>query len=228
MSTLLNLSLILLLIVHPVVILALSALNWRANSGLWRWVTPFVLIPWFAAVVWFSEQPASRDVASLPSPMAIVMTIPIVVGLGLMLLPAWRKFLSNMPQGWLIGVQVYRVLGFSFGVGWVLRLFPAELGAVTGIMDILIGLSAVWVVSQLQARNSRRTVMLWNVFGLLDFTWAVTLVLLAAPTPIQLLRLTPGVEAMGTQPFVLIAMWAVPFSILLHTASLLKLANRQP
>jgi hypothetical protein len=94
---------------------------------------------------------------------------------------------------------------------------------VTGVMDILIGLSALWVVRQLGRPVGRRAALIWNVFGLLDFAWAVPLVLLAAPTPLQVLQLNPGVEAMGTQPFVLIAMWAVPFSILLHAASFVQL-----
>jgi hypothetical protein len=65
------------------------------------------------------------------------------------------------------------------------------------------------------------------VFGLLDFAWAVLLALLAAPTSFQVLQLNPGVEAIGTQPFALIAMWAVPFSILLHAASLLNLRRTE-
>ncbi len=225
MNALLDLNLILLLLVHPVVILLLSVLNWRENAGRWRWVTPVVLFPWFAAVVWFSGQPTVQDLASLPPPMTVVITIPLVIGLGLLFWPAWRRFLHSLPQRWLIGVQVYRVLGYSFLVAWTLAIFPTELGLVTGLMDILIGLTALGVVSQLGRPTGRRTALIWNVFGLLDFTWAVPLVLLAAPTSFQVLQLNPGVEAMGTQPFVLIAMWAVPFSILLHAASLLKLVR---
>lgn len=86
-------------------------------------------------------------------------------------------------------------------------------------------MSALWVVRLLGRPAGRRAALIWNVFGLLDFAWAVPLVLLAAPTPLQALQLNPGVEAMGTQPFVLIAMWAVPFSILLHAAALLKLVR---
>jgi hypothetical protein len=227
MTALLDLNLILLLLVHPLVILVLSVLNGRTNAGLWRWVTPVVLFPWFGAVVWFSGQPAVQDLASLPPPMTLVITIPLVIGLGLMFLPAWRRFLANLPQDWLIGLQVYRVLGYSFLVAWTLEIFPTELGLITGLMDILIGLSALWVVRLLGRPAGRRAALIWNVFGLLDFAWAVPLVLLAAPTSFQVLQLNPGVEAMGTQPFVLIAMWAVPFSILLHAASLLNLARTE-
>jgi hypothetical protein len=92
-------------------------------------------------------------------------------------------------------------------------------------MDIAIGVTALWVIRQLGRPTGRRAALVWNVFGLLDFAWAVSLVLLAAPTAIQVLTLSPGVEAMGTQPFALLAMWALPFSILLHAASLLKLVR---
>lgn len=223
MAALLDLNLILLLLVHTLVIVILSVLNWRAHRGLWRWVTPLVLFPWFALVVWFSGQPAAQDLASLPPPMTFAITIPLVIGLGLMFLPAWRDFLCNMSQRWLIGLQAYRVLGYSFLVAWTLGIFPAELGLVTGLMDILIGLSALWVVRQLGRPAGHRAALTWNVLGLLDFAWAMSVVLLAAPTPFQVLQLSPGVEAMGTQPFALMAMWALPLSILLHAASLLKL-----
>lgn len=226
MSALLDLSLILLLFVHPLVILALSIVNWRAQRGWHKVVTPVVLFAWFGAVVWISGQAFVQDFSSLPPPMAVVITIPIVVGLGLLFVPSHRTFLSRIPQGWLIGLQVYRVLGYSFLVAAMMKILPAELGLVTGVMDIAIGLMALWIVRQLRRPAGRSAALVWNVFGLLDFAWAVPLVLLAAPTAIQVLNLSPGIEAMGTQPFALIAMWALPFSILLHAASLVKLVRR--
>jgi hypothetical protein len=226
MTTLIDLSLILLLLAHPLVILILSIVNWRAQQGWMKIVTPVVLIPWFGAVVWLSGQTVVQDFTSLPPPMAVAIAIPLVVGLGLMVVPSHRTFLIRMPQGWLIGLQVYRVLGYSFLIAALLRILPAELGLVTGVMDIAIGVTAVWVVRQLGKPTGRRTALIWNVFGLLDFAWAVPVVLLASPTAIQVLQLNPGVEAMGTLPFALISMWALPFSILLHAASLLKLVRR--
>lgn len=225
MTALIDLCLILLLFAHPLVILALSIVNWRAQEGWQKIVTPVVLFPWFGAIVWLCNQAVVRDFVSLPPPMAVVITIPIVVGLGLLFVPAWRTFLIRMPQGWLIGLQGYRVLGYSFLAAALSRILPAELGLVTGVMDIAIGVTALWVIRQLGRPTGRRAALVWNVFGLLDFAWAVSLVLLAAPTAIQVLTLSPGVEAMGTQPFALLAMWALPFSILLHAASLLKLVR---
>lgn len=230
MRSLLDLTTIIFPIVHLVVIALLSIVAFRRNKGVWRLVTPLVLSTWFAVALWFSFQPAVRDLSSFPPPMAIVITIPLVVGIGLMFgSKAWRSFLLSFPQDWLIGVQVYRVLGYTFLVGWLLQIIPDGLGPITGVADVLIGMSAI-PVALYATRSAFRgrgwvVAVVWNIVGLLDFAWSVSITLLAAPTVVQILQLTPGVEAIGTQPFALIALWAVPFSILLHSASLYRLMS---
>jgi hypothetical protein len=61
----------------------------------------------------------------------------------------------------------------------------------------------------------------WNAFGILDLTVAVTAGFIT--TPSALFSYDPPNELISVFPLVLIAVYAVPLSILLHLASLAKL-----
>ena len=76
------------------------------------------------------------------------------------------------------------------------------------------------------ARAPRETaglVRAWNVFGILDLVVAVTTGFLTAPSLIQPFEFHPPSELMTVLPMVLIPVYLVPLSIVLHIASLAKL-----
>ena len=68
---------------------------------------------------------------------------------------------------------------------------------------------------------------MWNVFGLLDFTVAVSLGLLTSPGPLQLIVPDVVNSSLGLYPTVMIPAFAVPSSILLHALSLRQLFRRR-
>jgi hypothetical protein len=63
----------------------------------------------------------------------------------------------------------------------------------------------------------------WNALGILDLTVAVTTGFLTAPSLFQAVDVQPNSELMSVLPMVLIPIYLVPLSIVLHLASLAKL-----
>ena len=70
-------------------------------------------------------------------------------------------------------------------------------------------------------------VRLWNLLGISDLVIAVTMGFLTSPSPLQLAAFDRPSELIGMFPLVLIPVFAVPLSILLHIASLQRLKQDQ-
>lgn len=203
------------------IVAGLSLLVYRTQSS---YLGAVILLPWYAVIVVLSLTGVFADLNSLFSPLALAMTIPTVIGL-LLFRTAWlRDLIRRLPLDWLVRIQLYRVFGVAFLIGWLNGDLPLELGLTTGLYDIAIGVAALFVANRL---SNHRLVIAWNVLGLLDFAYAISLTLLAGP--LGVLSLTPGTEAIGQQPLAFISVFAVPVSILLHSAVLLRVAEqRQP
>ena len=72
-------------------------------------------------------------------------------------------------------------------------------------------------------RDAAGLVRAWNVFGILDLVVAVTTGFMTAPSAIQPIEVQPSSDLMTVLPMVLIPVYLVPLSIMLHFASLAKL-----
>jgi len=136
--------------------------------------------------------------------------------------------LDAMPATWLIALQVYRVLGSVFLIGWAGGTVPGIFGLPAGIGDVITGLLALPVAISVAAGTieGRRAAIAWNTFGLLDFTVAVSIGLVTSPGPLQLIVPSISNAQLGTYPSVLVPAFAVPSSILLHVLSLRQLYRR--
>lgn len=151
---------------------------------------------------------------------------PIVVGVVLYM--RWgmlRRVVESVPQEWVVGVQLYRVLGLMFLVLYAAGRLPGAFAWPAGAGDILVGLLAPFVALAYSSKSSYAAglVRAWNLFGLVDLIVAVTLGLLTSPSPLQMLSFEAPNELISAFPLVMIPVFLVPLSILLHLASLEKL-----
>ena len=92
-----------------------------------------------------------------------------------------------------------------------------------GVGDIIVGLLAP-IVALAYARDTRGNAGLvnaWNVFGILDLVVAVSTGFVTSPS--TLFTYQPPNELISAFPLVLIPVYLVPLSVLLHLASLAKL-----
>src|SRR5713101_1630801 len=98
-----------------------------------------------------------------------------------------------------------------------------------GAGDILVGLLAP-LVGIAYARRSRAAagwLRAWNLFGIGDLIVAVTTGLLTSPSRAQMLAFDKPDELISAFPLVMISVFLVPFSVLLHLASLKKLRESE-
>jgi hypothetical protein len=219
------------LAIHIAIVLGLwlalerTELSPRRRLGVWlAIVVPYTL---WLAVIWSAAingvfRPGNSTLPMVP----LAIFLPVIVGVPI-LLRSKRigEVLDAMPTSWLIGLQVYRVLGGIFLVGWARGVIPSLFALPAGIGDVTTGLLALPVAYALAARNSSatRAGIAWNVFGLLDFTIAVGIGLVTSPGPFQLINPSIPNTGLGLYPNVLIPAFAVPSSILLHVLSLRQL-----
>jgi hypothetical protein len=141
--------------------------------------------------------------------------------------PSLRTAVNAVPQKWLVGVQLYRTLGLIFLVLYAFGRAPGVFAWPAGVGDILVGLLAP-VIGAAYARNPRRAVpwlRAWNLLGIADLVVALTTGFLSSPSPLQLFALDTPNELITRFPLVLIPVFLVPLSILLHLASLQKLSR---
>jgi hypothetical protein len=67
----------------------------------------------------------------------------------------------------------------------------------------------------------------WNILGLLDLAVAVTTDFLTSPSPLQMYSFDAPNELITAYPLVLVPVFGVRLAVLLHVASLIKLAREE-
>jgi hypothetical protein len=195
----------------------------RRNAWLGVMI-PFTL---WLALIWGSAINGVFRGGITPFPLIpFAIFLPVIIGTPIMLLSKRiGQVLDAMPASWLIALQAYRVLGSAFLIGWARGLVPGVFALPAGIGDVTTGLLAVPVAILLAARGleGRKAAVAWNVFGLLDFTVAVSIGLMIAPGPMQVIVPSIPNATGGIYPNVMIPAFGVPSSILLHVLSLRQL-----
>src|SRR5229473_1066374 len=214
-----------------------TAANSSARGQPWRilfWLMPLVafwlglVVPYtlWLAVIWSGAINGVFRPGNTPPLLPFAIFLPVIVGVPI-LLGSKRvgDVLDAMPTSWLVGLQVYRVFGGIFLVGWARGVVPGIFALPAGIGDMITGFLALPVAYYLASRNgdAARSAIAWNIFGLIDFTIAVGIGLAIAPGPLQLIVPSIPNAAAGLYPAVLIPAFAVPSSILLHVLSLRQL-----
>jgi hypothetical protein len=154
---------------------------------------------------------------------------PILIGAWLI----WRsptvgRIIDAVPQPWIVAVQLYRALGVIFLILYASDRLPGLFAWPAGAGDIIVGVLAP-IVALAYARDTRQNaglVKVWNVFGILDLVIAVTTGFITSPSP--LFSYAPPNELISVFPLVLISVYLVPLSVVLHLASLAKLHGKLP
>ena len=186
-----------------------------------------LLVAWFAVVLALSYAGMLRGEADRPPTVPFAIFLPIVIGLVLLWRSnAVRRLLDAVPLSWLVGIQVYRVVGAIF----LLLLFEGRLSPLfalpAGMGDVTVGVLAPFVAwSYARGRHGPETlVRAWNVAGLLDLAIAVTAGFLTVPSPLQPASLlAPSSGLLTMFPLAMVPAFAVPVSVILHVAALMKL-----
>jgi hypothetical protein len=208
--------------------LARTEFTATAKTAVWFAITvPFLL--WMAVIWGLAEQgtflPQRSPSRYLPL-LPIAILVPLVTGL--VLLTRSKRvaaLLDATPPSWLIGLQVYRILGGVFLAYWAHGAIPGAFALPAGIGDVAVGLlalpAALWVSTGSPVGMKLGT--WWNVLGLADFAVAVATGMMTSPGPLHLLALDQPNTQIATFPTAMIPAFAVPSSIMLHVLSLWQL-----
>jgi hypothetical protein len=186
------------------------------DARRWAWVFGSAVLEiawWSGALLLASNNFFRNDVFPPRVPLAFGLTL--MFGYMLLLSKDFRTITAAVPQHWLIGVQVFRVLGGVFLIPWwqgdlvTVFAFPA------GVGDVLTGVCAPvvaywWYTGKIYARLAS---IAWNLFGMSDLVIAV-----AIGASIQ----GPGIAF----PAVMILIYAVPRAFLIHSYSMIGLLSR--
>lgn len=152
--------------------------------------------------------------------------VPILIGGWLIFRSSTvARLLDAVPQHWLVGVQLYRALGAIFLVLYEAGQLPGLFAWPAWLGDVLVGVLAP-VVAIAYARgpgDNADLVWVWNFFGVVDLMIAVAMGFSTSPSPYQLVAFDRPNELISAFPLVLIPIYLVPVSVLLHLASLAKL-----
>jgi hypothetical protein len=186
---------------------------------------------WLGAALTLAPAPdmlVTQDPYALTPLVPVFGLVPIAITLVAVLRsPALRRVLAAAPLPALIGVQVYRLIGIVFVVLLALGQLPAHFAVPAGWGDIAVGLTAPMVALALVrgAPGGRALATAWNVFGLVDLVVAVGMGtgFLAPLLVPDLGPRVPSAAAMGVFPMVLVPMFLVPMSGLLHLIALGRL-----
>ncbi|MGA7358454.1 MAG: hypothetical protein WBW70_06345 [Candidatus Sulfotelmatobacter sp.] len=195
---------------------------WSIGVPMVAWLFAALLLSWFGFY---------RGVANRFPTIPYGVLIPIVTGVALF----WRwgmlkRALEAVPLQWIVGVQVYRALGFIFLILYAGGHLPGEFAWPAGVGDVMVGLLAP-MVGLAYARGSRRAagyVRAWNLLGICDLVVALTMGVLTSPSPLQRLAFGAPNELVSAFPLALVPVFLVPLSVLLHFASLNKLQQTEP
>ncbi|MDQ3677711.1 MAG: hypothetical protein M3401_13070 [Actinomycetota bacterium] len=188
---------------------------------------------WFVAVFILARNGAfaSTSETTFPPLIGLAIIAPIMWGTVLLVaLPGFLPRVARIPLHWLVGVQFYRVAGGLFLIGYLQDDLPAEFALPAGIGDVLVGLAAPFVARKLAKegpQRARRAVLTWCTLGIFDLVVAVTCGFLSSPSVFQQLALDAPNYAITRYPFVLIPVFAVPASVLLHIYVIAQLVRRR-
>lgn len=215
-----------LLLIAGIAYVARSA---RRPSVLW--IGGGAVATWFAiafvlAGTGFYESTARTG---FPPRIGAAIVIPTLLGCALLAVGAARRLIERIPLHWLVGVQLYRVVGGLFLIAWLQDDMPGEFALPAGIGDVLVGLAAPFVALSLVRRGVDRAwprVVAWCTLGIFDLIVAVTVGFLTAPSAFQQLALDEPNAAITSYPLVLIPTFAVPVSIVLHVFVIARLSAR--
>jgi hypothetical protein len=196
------------------------------------WVFAALAVPYilWQSIIWSAAiSGAFAPGGGLPPKLPLAIFLPVILFTPpLLLSKRVGELLDAMPETWLVGLQVYRVFGAAFLVGWAQGIVPGIFGLPAGIGDVSTGLMALPAALALAAGagGARRGAIAWNIFGLVDFAVAVGIGLAIAPGPFQLIHTSIVNTVTGSYPGVMVPAFIVPSSILLHALSLRQLRRR--
>lgn len=177
-----------------------------------------VLAGWYG-LVYFLGKTGFFGENPLFLPFIIIAFVVLIFWLKFLYsLPLLQQIADSIPLHFLVGIQIFRVMGIGFLSFYSLGLIPGEFALPTGWGDVFVGFTAILVAFLLWTKQSfaKNLAIWWNYLGIADLCLAITLGIITFPRPFQTLPTSPDNLQIALFPLVLVPLFAVPLSLLLH------------
>ena len=138
----------------------------------------------------------------------------------------FKSGLEKISTSDLVLTQTYRIGGVFLILAFFRGDLPAEIGLISGLMDVTIAISAIALAIHLRrdGKNARGLVKAWAIFSLLDFGWATSMKFASF---FGVLELNPDPAMLGNPPLVIISLFALPLGIFISVYLLVRTRKEQ-
>ena len=200
----------------------------RKSSQPWTIAVVLALLVWLTAAIGVGATSAVNQAGQPPVILFSFVTVPIVLGVAVYGVSAgFRAWTARLNLTWLVGLHLWRFVGLGFVLAWFLGALPGGFGIPEGLGDVAAAAGALALLPSLRRGTvSRKRLLIWNTFGLIDLLSALTMGVLYSNTNVGLLS-SGGVttELMVTFPVSLIPTFLVPLFILLQLLTFARIAR---
>ena len=138
----------------------------------------------------------------------------------------FKSGLEKISTSDLVLTQTYRIGGVFLILAFFRGDLPAEIGLISGLMDVTIAISAIALAIHLRrdGKNARGLVKAWAIFSLLDFGWATSMKFASF---FGVLELNPDPAMLGNPPLLIISLFALPLGIFISVYLLVRTRKQQ-
>ena len=185
-----------------------------------------VFLIWFGVAITLSLKGFFTPSSALSPAVPLAILVPVISGLWFSFRSqAMTRLIEATPLSWLIGIQFYRVIGGIFLLLLALGGLPQEFAVPAGFGDVAVGLLALPVAwaTRSGSRLAMVAARVWNYLGILDLVIAVGTGFLTSPGQFQILAIDHPNVLITKYPLVMIPVYFVPLSLILHGLALWKL-----
>ena len=192
-----------------------------------RTATVLALAAWLVAALLGGLLGVVNQAGRLPLVLLTYIALPILGFIAAYALSgSFRAFADRLSLTLLVASHLWRFVGLGFIVAWLNGDLPAGFAIPEGLGDIAAAAGALALLPGIvKGTASRRWLLAWNVFGLVDLVSAITMGVLYSDGPLGILG--PGTVTttlMVTFPVSLIPTFFVPLFILLHLLTFKRIA----
>lgn len=185
------------------------------------------LVGWYLAVVFLGRLGFFAMRPLFAPNIIFAFIILFIAGKKLLSQPFLQEAFNATTLEKIFLVQTFRVMGVGFLALYAMGVLPGEFAIPTGVGDVVIGTAAPLVayIYSLKKSYSKQVAVFWNYLGIADLAMSITLGILTYPEPLHLVSTQVSNLPIALYPLVIIPVFAVPFSLLLHLFSLRTLAR---
>ncbi|WP_394693591.1 hypothetical protein [Hyphobacterium sp.] len=187
---------------------------------------------WFGAMLWLGLAGVFATPNGLPvSNLQLAIVIPMVLFWTLFAFaPPFRRYVLGLDFLFLNLMQTWRMMGGAIFVLWGYGLVPGGFAVPMSVLDMSVGILAVYVVIVIVRRSSMWRVKAWvlNLWGFADFWITIALALFAfIPLSFDPAFVNTPQATLVHPPLSIFPSFAIPFFSCLHFCAIAQLATRK-